>query len=268
MKIQSIYLSHLIDELQQQGQYSFTKNQLLEKLSSVSSHALARRIKRLAEKKRITPLGSGFYVIVPIEYQSSGAPPANWFVDAFMKHMKQPYYVSLLTAASLYGAAHQQAQEFQIMVTKPARSITVGRSQIHFYVRKHLISMITRPVKVFTGQMQVGIPEVVAFDMVKYPAASGYWNNILTVLEELHEQLSVEVLVDIAKRNNSIKLSQRLGYLLEKANAKTALIDALQKWVSSQHPRYTFLDTLAEKLTEKKNNAWKLYVNVEIESDL
>src|SRR3989338_2349495 len=147
-----MFLSDLIDELQQQGQYTFSKTLLLERLD-ISSHALARRLKRLTEKKRIVPLTSGFYAIVPTEYQLSGAPPASWFIASLMKYLKKPYYVSLLTAASLHGAAHQQAQEFQVMVSKPLRAITAGRSYLRFYVRKNLTKMLVKPIKVPTGQM-------------------------------------------------------------------------------------------------------------------
>ena len=42
------------------------------------------------------------------ENRVAGAPPASWYIDDFMKAIGAPYYVGVLTAAALHGAAHQQ----------------------------------------------------------------------------------------------------------------------------------------------------------------
>lgn len=42
--------------------------------------------------------------------------------------------------------------------------------------------------------MQVATPETTAFDLVRFPAAAGYWSNIATVLSELAEKLDPEPL--------------------------------------------------------------------------
>jgi len=45
-----------------------------------------------------------------VEYRVAGAPPASWYIDDFMKAVGTPYYVGVLTAAALHGAAHQAPQ--------------------------------------------------------------------------------------------------------------------------------------------------------------
>jgi predicted transcriptional regulator of viral defense system len=65
----------------------------------------------------------GFYVIVPLEYASSGILPPEWFIDELMKFLRQPYYVGLLSAAAIHGAAHQQPQEFHVVIPEALRSI-------------------------------------------------------------------------------------------------------------------------------------------------
>ena len=62
--------------------------------------------------------------------------PATWFIDALMKHFSQEYYVGLLTAAALHGAAHQQPMTFQVITDKRTRNITVGELFIEFICKK------------------------------------------------------------------------------------------------------------------------------------
>lgn len=45
-----------------------------------------------------------------------------------MKFLGQPYYVGLLSAAALHGAAHHQPQEFQVVTNKQFRpAVLVGQ---------------------------------------------------------------------------------------------------------------------------------------------
>ena len=69
-------------------------------------------------------------MVVPAEYRVAGAPPAAWYIDAFMKAIDAPYYVGVLTAAALHGAAPQQPQEFQVVTTRKGRPVMIGRERI------------------------------------------------------------------------------------------------------------------------------------------
>jgi hypothetical protein len=55
-----------------------------------------------------TATSFGVAVVVPPEYREAGCPPASWFIHDLMRFLGQPYYVALLTAAAIHGAAHQQ----------------------------------------------------------------------------------------------------------------------------------------------------------------
>ena len=44
--------------------------------------------------------------------------PADWFIAELMQFLDLPYYVGVLSAAALHGAAHQQAQEFHVVVPR------------------------------------------------------------------------------------------------------------------------------------------------------
>lgn len=115
---QSKRLSHYVDTAQSKGRITFTGAEALKELG-ISRIAFNRSAERLIEKKRLIHPARGFYVIVPVEYVATGAPPPSWFIDALMNFHGQPYYVGVLTAAALHGAAHQSPQEFQVVTNAP-----------------------------------------------------------------------------------------------------------------------------------------------------
>lgn len=88
---------------------------------------------------------------MPLEHRVAGAPPPSWYIDALMQHHKQPYYVALLSAAALHGAAHQQPQTFQVMTNKPLRPILVGRARVNFFVKKNIEDTAVVKIKTTTG---------------------------------------------------------------------------------------------------------------------
>jgi hypothetical protein len=62
----------------------------------------------------------------PLEYREAGGPPASWFIDDLMRFLGQPYYVGLLSAAAIHGAAHQQPMVFQGRVVICLGAVRLG----------------------------------------------------------------------------------------------------------------------------------------------
>lgn len=55
-----------------------------------------------------------------------------------MNSLNKKYYVGMLSAAALYGAAHQQPMEFFVITKKPAlRNIKNKKLKINFYVKSY-----------------------------------------------------------------------------------------------------------------------------------
>lgn len=129
------YLDSYIDELLSLGRYCFTRNELGERFD-VGDIAIRQCLQRLVRSGSVCPIRNGFYIIVPSEYRSRGMLPAEMFIDDFMQHLGRPYYVGLLSAAALHGAAHQQPQSFATLVAKPAvRPVRVNGMNLVFPVK-------------------------------------------------------------------------------------------------------------------------------------
>lgn len=257
-------LSTWVEHLQSQGRYTFTRSEA-EAGSRLSPIAAQSALRRLRRQGRIVSPRRGFHVVVPAEYRAAGSPPASWFVDDLMRHLGQPYYVSLLSAAALHGAAHQQPMVFQVVAATPTRAVRAGRVTIGFWMAGNAERMPARELQTETGSMRVATPETVAFDLVRYPSGAGQLSNAATVLAELAERLDPKALVGIAPL---VRLPdvQRLGYLLDAVgeHRRTGL---LAGWLGARGHRVVPLRRGGAPGAEV-NTRWKVAVNVELELDL
>lgn len=261
-----LHLSDFIDQLQAMGRYTFTLEDVLSVNKTVLINTSHQAIKRLADKQRVIRIKKHFYTIIPVEYKQSGALPVSWYINDLMNYLQLPYYIGLLSASSIYGATHQQPQEFQVITTKPFRSIRVGRSLIHFYVKKSFDFSDLRHEKVPTGTMTISSPELTVLDLIRYPYAAGYWNNVVSVIQTFQESLSVDRLLKLVDKE-SVGLFQRLGFLLEHHANITALTEDLNKIIEKKKPRYQLFDSNKTSPILKKDTRWRLFINTTIEEE-
>lgn len=258
-------LVNLVDTLQSQGRYSFTREEALDYLG-VGDAAMQAAARRLLAKRRLVVPRRGFFVIVPVEYRSAGAPPPDWFVDDLMAFVDQPYYVGLLSAAALHGAAHQQAQEFQVVTSAPLRPIRAGRSRIRFFTKRTVERTATDRVKTETGSLRVSSPEATALDLVRYAPAAGHVAHVATVLAELAEKLDSKRLVEAAAADVELPHVQRLGYLLDLAGSQR-VTEPLAAWLAGQRTRPVLLRPGRATADAARDARWQILANEQIEID-
>lgn len=211
------------------------------KALGISRVALKHALWRLARAGRVAAPRRGFYVIVPPEYRVARCPPADWFIHDLMAYLGRPYYVGLLTAAALHGAAHQAPQEFQVLSDRPLPMIEIGRVRIRFVKKAHLKATPTIRVNTQTGQIHVSTPAATAFDLVRYPEHCGFLSNVATVLHDLVERLDGGALAQAAEVESEVAYAQRLGYLLELVG-RAEPAGPLADWVATKAPRIVPLD--------------------------
>ena len=254
-----------VDALQAAGQYTFLRSEALEAMG-VDPAVFRRAVLRLSAKGRVAMPRRGFFVIVPLEYRSAGAPPASWFIDDLMHHFGRPYYVGLLSAAALHGAAHQQPQETQVVTDRPLRGIEVGRTRIRFLVRRRQTIAVVSDVQTTTGTMRVSSPETTALDLVRYVAASGGLGNVASVLAELSERMVPDRLVAVVEADGELASAQRLGYLLERVGAE-ALATSLDRWLAGQRLKVVPLRPDRPVQGVPVTDRWRVRVNETVEAE-
>lgn len=211
-------LADLADRLQAEGRYTFTRDEARAELNATPT-ALRQAAARLARARRLVMPRRGFYVIVPLEHRSAGAPPPSWYVDDLLHHTGMQGYVGLLSAAALYGAAHHAPQVYQLVTDRQARPITVGRSRLHFVYKRDAAHTPVLRRKTETGTMAVSTPEATAFDLLRYVDLVGGVDAAATVLSELGDQLDPAALAAAAAAVPRT-VAQRVGWLLDRVGHK------------------------------------------------
>jgi predicted transcriptional regulator of viral defense system len=259
-------LTEYVDSLQRHGRYTFTKVEA-QQASSAPDEVLKVSLWRLAKKRRIVMIRQGFYVMVPLEYAARGFLPPEWFIADLMSFMGQPYYVGLLSAAAIYGAAHQQPQEFHVVIPTAERTISVDGLRIRFFKKAGMEASLVENVKTPTGFMKVSNPAVTAIDLVRYARRIGGLDRTLTVLQELRERITSKMLLEAAISEQQLSLAQRLGLLLEKTG-DGEVVERLADWIRARNPRETPLDPALPRKGFSRDPRWKVIINAELEGEL
>jgi predicted transcriptional regulator of viral defense system len=257
-----VYLERLLG----QGRHTFTRDEAERALGS-SGLATYHSLRRLQKAGWLVMPRRGFYLIVDPEYRALGAlPPASWIDDLMAFHGTR-YYVGLLSAASLHGAAHQQPMEFQVVADKVLRPLTVGGVRIRFFFSRHVSDAVTERMKTTSGYIPVSTPEMTAFDLVRYRKRGASIDHVATVIAELAERLDAKRLLSIAKREETTPVVQRLGYLLD-LTGRGELAEPLHNLVEDRKPRLVPLEPESSEAVSERNARWHVLVNTTIEVEV
>ena len=258
-----MHASQYIRDLAASGIHHFTTADAIQALGA-KPPAVRAQLLRLKRRGLIAEPVRSFHVIVPPEYSRLGCLPAEQFIDQLMQFLGEPYYISLLSAAERFGAAHQRPQATQVTVRKNRQPLTCGQVRVSFIARADLTKIPVTMLNTPRGTVRYSTPEATALELVGYPRHAGGLNNAATVISELAEEMSQQKLIEAAMLC-PISWSQRLGYILELLDCGK-LAESLGPLVRNQARSYAPLRRKAGT-TGKRLPRWKLISNVDIEVD-
>jgi predicted transcriptional regulator of viral defense system len=249
------------------GRLTFSKDEV-SSLLGMSPSAFEDASQRAINRGRLLRPRRGFYVIVPPQEMAYGAPPAAQVIDDLMAHEGAPYYVGLLKAAELHGAAHQAVMAFQVVSTKRMPSIPYGRGVIDFFYNGNMPpdELIERR-QTEAGLFNMSSAALTAADLLRYPRASGSIDAAASVIGDLAEQIGSSALASLSAVVPTPTL-QRLGYILDQVGA-AELANELAKVIAGDSRRIE-LDTFAatpQGGSEALDDRWKVLVRRPLELD-
>jgi predicted transcriptional regulator of viral defense system len=256
------------DALLSRGVHAATTDDL-SVLTGLDAHAVHEGMARLrAAGKAFTP-AKGLYVMVPPEYRTWGSVPAMDFIDPMMRVLDRTYYVAMLSAAELHGAAHQRAQVFQVLVDRHVPDRDVGRSRLRFFTGARVRGADVVLRNSATGTVRVASPEVTALDLVSRPNDCGGLSNVATVICELVEGVGLEpsAIVSAASVYPTASL-RRLGWILDRFQASVDLDQIAQRLAVEPAGRATALLDPAGPRVGVSSRRWGLVENADVEPDL
>jgi predicted transcriptional regulator of viral defense system len=260
------YLDKYLTGIRARGRYSFSLEELKSEFG-LPYLTIKQNLYRLKSKNKIAQIRQGFYVIIPPEYSKQGTLPAYLFLDDLMKFLNKPYYLAMLSAAALYGAAHQQPMEYSVITKSPVpRSINSRKLKINFFSKRELPREGIVQRKTMAGYINVSSPELTALDLFAYTDKLGV-NRVVSILQELSQEMKPVLLKKTAMSFPVTTVIQRLGYILEKVLTEEKLAESLLKVLNKRTSFPVPLSSQKEKKGET-DIKWKVIKNLEIESEL
>jgi len=253
-------------ELQKSGRYTFTLTDL-KKQFNISEESLLQGLYYHKKAKRIVQIRQEFYGILSPYLAINGTLPVYSFLDDLMKSLDKPYYLALINAAALHGAAHQQPMVDYVITMPPApRSIINKKMKLFFVAKKSWNNDYIVRKKTQTGAINVSSPELTALDLITYSGKFGL-NYVTTILTELYEAMKSSQLKKVASEYGITSSIQRLGYILDRVINAEKLASVLYNTLLNKNIRYIPLSAVKVR-TGIYDNKWKVIVNTEIEPDL
>lgn len=262
------YLEDYLFKIQSFGRYSFTFSELKAQFNQ-SEKAILQSLFRLKKAKKVAQIRKSFYVIVPPEYAATGTLPPVLFINDLMKFLKRDYYVSLQSAAALHGAAHQQPQEFFVMIEKPTlRKVSNEKLRLNFIVKRSLPLNCIENKKSDTGFFKISSPELTAMDIVQYQLKTGGLNNVVTILQELAEIISPNKISNCVDHSIATSTLQRLGYIFDEVLQNQKLSTVIENILKHKNKTPVPLSIKGKQQKFPINKKWMIIENVKLEGDL
>lgn len=258
----------LADWLLSHGRHWVTSAEAAGLLGIPAEH-VSPTLARWRQRGQLFSPTKGAYVPIPPEYRSWGAVPAANFIDPLMSQLGHPYYVALLSAAELLGAAHQRPQVFQVVTTARLRDRSFGRVRISFVTIGDMAARPSMTRNTPTGTIRVSTPEVTLLDLVSMPNRAGGLSNVATVVGELLEDgaLDFGALAAVAEHYPAA-IAQRTGWLLDWLAGElgsTVRLDELHHVASQRTAPTPLVPGVSGGVLD---DLWNVLVNTSIEPDL
>ena len=259
-----------IKEGEIRGRITFSFDELLQSFSTVSQQVVLNDLQRLKRQGRIYSPYKSFYVILPPQYVLRRYAPPFYFMSNLMRYLNKDYYFSTLTAAMLWGAAHQGPQECFVTTSYPKLNTSAAsKSGTRWLYRNEIPRHLIIEKQGETGTIRYSNAELTAVELVQYEQHLGGLSNVATILSELLESTDFAHASEGAFCVCKDSSVQRLGYIVEEI-----LGDELQgeviyhEWVRCcPTPHYQKLCLRSNENVFKRNERWKIDVNATIEAD-
>ncbi len=263
-------LNEWIRMLEIHGTNTFSFDMVSETFAGVSKQTLFNALYRQSIKKRIVSVYKGFYVIIPPQYAARGIIAPTYYIDQLMSYIGKPYYIGLLNAAELMGAAHQRTQRFSVVTIHPTVNVSKTKNDILDWIyRKDIPEKFLLQKNSETGTIRYSCPELTAIDLVHYEQYCGGLSRAATVLAELTEQTDFSVINNELIGFTSVATLQRLGFILENIIEERAQADILYQQLLNYGKRLNYIPLSSRSATfsNDKDYRWKIRINTKLEID-
>lgn len=252
------------------GRPTFSIADVKEEFPNTSVRVITSELYRLSKQSIIVSVYKCFYTVIPVQYSARGVVPPLYYIDQLMSYLGKPYYISLLSAAELHGAAHQRPQKFSVMTILPKTSTSSQyNNQLMWNYRREIPESLLMQKNSETGRVKFSSPELTAVDLVQYNQLIGGLSMAATVLEELLEYTDFNKQFESLLSVTNIPTLQRLGYIAEIILEETEQANILFNLLKSNNKRMKKVPLDSDHSTDgyQIDNRWNVIINQTIEPD-
>ena len=252
------------------GRPTFSLTDVKEEFPNTSVRVIASELYRLSKQSIIVSVYKCFYTVIPVQYSARGVVPPLYYIDQLMSYLGKPYYISLLSAAELHGAAHQRPQKFSVTTILPKTSTSSQyNNQLMWNYRREIPVSLLMQKNSETGRVKFSSPELTAVDLVQYNQLIGGLSMAATVLEELLEYTDFNKQFESLLSVTNIPTLQRLGYIAEIILEETEQANILFNLLKSNNKRMKKVPLDSDHSTNgcQIDNRWNVIINQTIEPD-
>ncbi len=247
-----------VEALAETGVLTFSLSELVDG-TGLSTIAASGQLLRLGERVvRVSPR-QPFFLIVESSCRPMGAPPVEWWLDAYFRWLHHPYYLALQSAAETYNSAPQAVQVTQVITDIPRREISLGRVRIRFFAKRQPErTPVQQPTNAY-APIRISTPEATALDLVRYASRIGGMGRVQETLRPLLPSFRMSALKSALDAEDIPAVAQRLGYLID-MEGEDHLAEIVHRWLPSRIARVS-LEASKLPLTETaRSRRWRLLV--------
>ena len=252
------------------GRITFSFGDVMKSFAHDSQQVILNDLQRLKRQGIIYSPYKSFYVVLPPQYVLRRCVPPFYFMNDLMRYLNKDYYFSTLTAAMLWGAAHQSPQQSFATTTYPKLNTSAtSKSGIRWLYRSEIPQNLICEKQGETGTIRYSSAELTAVELVQYEHCLGGLSNVATVIAELLDSTDFAFASEGAFRVCKDSSVQRLGYIVEKVIGDERQGEVIyHEWVRCcPRPHYQKLSLRADHDVLYRDERWKIDINTTIEVD-
>ncbi len=230
--------AQLVTELYERRRPNFTLSEV-ENITGLSKPAARSLISKARKRGLVTPLKPGLYSLVPFELGRATEHVGNPYLIAEEIIGNQPHYISHGSAFEMHRMVTQPTFIIYASCVRRIRPQIIGGYAYRFIrINSEQIFGLTRIWVSKENAVTVSDLERTIIDGLRQPSYVGGISEVAKGLWIKRESISVDKLIQYAKRLNIGAVIRRLGYLLELYDlAEKSVLDPLRESLSATYHR-------------------------------
>jgi predicted transcriptional regulator of viral defense system len=230
--------AQLITELYERRRSTFTLSEI-ENITGLSKTSARSLVSKARKRGLVTRLKPGLYSLVPFELGRATEHIGNPYLLAEEIIGDQPHYISHASAFELHRMVTQPTFTIYVSCVRYMRPQTVGGYDYRFIrIANQQIFGLTKIWISKESSVEASDLERTIIDGLRQPLYVGGISEVAKGLWMRRDSISVETLIQYAKRLNVGAVIRRLGYLLELYElAESPVLDPLRHSLSATYQR-------------------------------